>query len=170
MLDKENIEQLKKQIANIAEVLKAALTKFEETKGKDIILAIGNTGSGKSTMLTSLIYGTNFLKEDKQPYYINVKNEQGGFKKKRKHNTVIVQKLEMLEMLNGKFAIGHDSDKSKTFIPHFERDQILDLVYADIAGLKDVNDEIIDVLNKFLTKSLFIRAKSVRFIITITHN
>lgn len=65
MLDKENIEQLKKQIANIAEVLKAALTKFEETKGKDIILAIGNTGSGKSTMLTSLIYGTNFLKEDK---------------------------------------------------------------------------------------------------------
>lgn len=43
------------------------------------------------------------------------------------------------------------------------------MVYADIAGLKDVNDEIIDVLNKFLTKSLFIRAKSVRFIITITY-
>tara|TARA_B110000305_G_C19081281_1_gene466339 strand:- start:99 stop:293 length:195 start_codon:yes stop_codon:yes gene_type:complete len=64
-LEKENIEPLKKQIANIAEVLKTALTKFEDTKDKDIILAIGNTGSGKSTMLTSLIYGTNFLKEDK---------------------------------------------------------------------------------------------------------
>lgn len=64
-MEKENIEPLKKQIANIAEVLKTALTKFEDTKDKDIILAIGNTGSGKSTMLTSLIYGTNFLKEDK---------------------------------------------------------------------------------------------------------
>lgn len=74
-----------------------------------------------------------------------------------------------LELLKGKFAIGHDDHKSKTFIPHFETDQKLDLVYADIAGLKDVNDEIIDVLNKFLTKSLFIRAKSVRFIITITY-
>ena len=38
-----------------------ALTKFEEAKDKDIILAIGNTGSGKSTMLTSLIYGTDYL-------------------------------------------------------------------------------------------------------------
>ena len=64
-MEKENIEPLKKQIANIAEVLKTALTKFEDTKDKEIILAIGNTGSGKSTMLTSLIYGTNFLKEDK---------------------------------------------------------------------------------------------------------
>ena len=64
-MEKENIEPLKKQIANIAEVLKTALTKIEDTKDKEIILAIGNTGSGKSTMLTSLIYGTSFLKEDK---------------------------------------------------------------------------------------------------------
>lgn len=41
-------------------------------------------------------------------------------------------------------------------------------MYADIAGLKDVNDKIVDVLNNFLTKSLFVRAQSVRFIITIT--
>ena len=73
-----------------------------------------------------------------------------------------------MEFLNGKFAIGHEEHKSKTFIPHFETNKKLDIVYADIAGLKDVNDEIIDVLNKFLTKSLFVRAKSVRFIITIT--
>ena len=71
--------------------------------------------------------------------------------------------------MNGKFAIGHDANRSKTFIPHFETDHKLDLVYADIAGLKDTNEEIIDILNKFLTKSLFIRAKSVRFIITITY-
>ena len=61
VLEKENIEDLKKWISNISEVVRVALTKFDEAKDKDIILAIGNTGSGKSTMLTSLIYGTEFL-------------------------------------------------------------------------------------------------------------
>jgi hypothetical protein len=41
-------------------------------------------------------------------------------------------------------------------------------VYADIAGLKDTNGDIIEVLNTFLTKCLFVKAISVRFIITIT--
>jgi Tfp pilus assembly pilus retraction ATPase PilT len=50
--------------------LKCALTKFEEAKNKDIILAIGNTGSGKSTMLTALIYGTDYLSLEKKTYTI----------------------------------------------------------------------------------------------------
>lgn len=113
---------MKKQIANISEVLKCALNKFEEAKNKDIILAIGNTGSGKSTMLTALIYGTDFLCIEKQTYKIQVQVEIGKFKTKKKANTVIVQKTDKLEFLNGKFAIGHDSNHSKTFIPHFETD------------------------------------------------
>lgn len=32
-------------------------------KGEDIVITIGNTGSGKSTMLTSLIFGTDKLTE-----------------------------------------------------------------------------------------------------------
>lgn len=90
VLEKENIESLKKSIANIAEVLKAALTKFEEASGKDVILAIGNTGSGKSTMLTSLIYGTDMLAEKKENYYVNVPQQSGQIKKKKKAKTVIV--------------------------------------------------------------------------------
>jgi len=35
---------------------------MKKFKGKDLILAIGNTGSGKSTMLTALVFGTNQLK------------------------------------------------------------------------------------------------------------
>ena len=70
--------------------------------------------------------------------------------------------------MKGKFAIGHDADKSKTFIPHFDLNKDNDLVYADIAGLQDTNGEIIEVLNKFLTKSLFVKAQTIRFIITIT--
>ena len=52
-----------------------ALTKFDEAKDKDIILAIGNTGSGKSTMLTSLIYGTDYLILEKQTYQIQIQIE-----------------------------------------------------------------------------------------------
>lgn len=46
----------------------------------------------------------------------------GDFKKKIKYNTVIIQKKEKEEILNGKFEIGHDGHRSKTFIPHFETD------------------------------------------------
>ena len=168
VLLKQHIQTLKMSIANIAEVLKAALTKYEQAEKKEVIVAVGNTGSGKSTMLTSLIYGTDFLKEDKKPYYIMVPQQGGKEKKKKKSKTVVVQKTDKLEFLAGKFAIGHEDNESKTFIPHFDTAADLDIVYADIAGLKDVNDKIIDVLNNFLTKSLFVRAQSVRFIITIT--
>ena len=34
-------------------------------KDGDLIVAIGNTGCGKSTMLTSLIYGCDSLKESR---------------------------------------------------------------------------------------------------------
>ena len=68
VLEKENIETLRKSIGNIAEVLNAALTKFEEVNEKNVILAVGNTGSGKSTMLTSLIYGTEMLEESELKY------------------------------------------------------------------------------------------------------
>jgi len=87
-----------------------ALTKFDEAKDKDIILAIGNTGSGKSTMLTSLIYGTDYLILEKQTYQIQIQIEIGKFKNKKKSNTVIIQRSERLDFLNGKFAIGHDAN------------------------------------------------------------
>lgn len=45
-------------------------------------------------MFTSLIYGTEFLKEDKQPYEILKQVSLGDFKKKIKYNTVIIQKKE----------------------------------------------------------------------------
>lgn len=35
----------------------------------------------------------------------------------------------------GKFEIGHSEFESKTFIPNFQKDEELNAVYADIAGL-----------------------------------
>lgn len=40
-------------------VLKEQLSQIE---GKEVILAIGQTGCGKSTMLTALVYGPDSLK------------------------------------------------------------------------------------------------------------
>ena len=72
ILDKKHIVGLRLTIDNIAEVLKAAFTKYHEAKDKDIIVAVGNTGCGKSTMLTSLIYGTDMLKSVKLVEQIEV--------------------------------------------------------------------------------------------------
>lgn len=42
-------------------ILKQAFEKLNQAKDKQIIVAIGNSAAGKSTMLTSLIYGPKCL-------------------------------------------------------------------------------------------------------------
>ena len=46
-----------------------------------------------------------------------------------------MQNTEKLDILQGKFEIGHSEFESKTFIPNFQKDEELNAVYADIAGL-----------------------------------
>ena len=44
-------------LENIVLILEEAFKYLSKIEGKNIILAVGNTGCGKSTMLTSLMYG-----------------------------------------------------------------------------------------------------------------
>ena len=48
---------------NIKRALELAFLEldFDQIKDQDVVLAVGNTGSGKSTMLTALIFGPNEL-------------------------------------------------------------------------------------------------------------
>lgn len=47
----------------LKECLAKAFKGLDLIKGHEIILAIGNTGCGKSTMLTSLVFGPGALEE-----------------------------------------------------------------------------------------------------------
>lgn len=66
-LDKEKILQMPCTLGNLIEILKRAqsyiLEHVPNLQDGNLIVAIGNTGCGKSTMLTSLIYGTDSLQE-----------------------------------------------------------------------------------------------------------
>ena len=49
-------------------------------KGADIVIAIGNTGAGKSTMLNSLVFGTDKLEMKKTDKRKNVIDQKDGFR------------------------------------------------------------------------------------------
>ena len=48
-------------LKNIYRVLNVAFEDLGTAKDSDLIVAIGNTGCGKSTMLSSIIFGPNSL-------------------------------------------------------------------------------------------------------------
>ena len=59
--DKEKITQLDYTLKNLMFVLTHGFEQFEDAEGEDLVVAVGNTGCGKSTMLVSLAYGHETL-------------------------------------------------------------------------------------------------------------
>ena len=148
-LTNDQIKELEFNLGNIRRVLiqfeKMNLLKGVDTYDTDLCVTIGNTGCGKSTMLNSLCFGPESLKET------FLKNE----KSKRRGKKVIehVSKDDNL-----KFEIGHKME-SKTFIPEFMDYPIEQVLFADVAGMNDTNGSLIEFVNSFLLKRLFVRAK-----------
>ena len=50
------------------------------------------------------------------------------------------------------------------------KDDASGLIYADIAGIKDPDGDLIEYINCFINKSIFKRAKSLRFLVPLTIN
>ena len=65
-IDKESLKKKDCNLINLAMALKLVFDKLEAAKGNDLVLAIGNTGCGKSTMLSSIVYGPGHLSEVKR--------------------------------------------------------------------------------------------------------
>jgi len=61
LVDKEYASRLKTDLNNITAVLGEAYKTLGQVEKKNIVVAVGNTACGKSTMLTSLIYGPDKL-------------------------------------------------------------------------------------------------------------
>lgn len=64
VLTKKMVKDKKLTLKNLTKYLRAAMNGLQQIeKADDLILAIGNTGCGKSTMIISLLYGPESLEE-----------------------------------------------------------------------------------------------------------
>lgn len=66
-LNKDNIMNMSLSLDNLVSCLEQAFQemKIERYANQNLVMAIGNTGCGKSTMLSSLLFGPESLKLSK---------------------------------------------------------------------------------------------------------
>ena len=109
---------------------KSHLENLNEILDKEYIqvLALGNTGCGKSTMLVSLLEGPDSLAQIK--YKKKVKLGQDKYKD-------VVMKYIGRKNEDGAtgFKIGHDQANSETFLPNFQMMHDKKIMFIDVAGL-----------------------------------
>lgn len=77
ILSKANVIKRELSLHSIKEVLTEAFKVVEKIRGANIVLVIGNTGSGKSTMLSSLLRGPQALEVKQITFTIDVPNRDG---------------------------------------------------------------------------------------------
>ena len=96
ILDKEYIKShLPCTITNLMDIVSKALQsmgdvmKQLEKEDISLILAVGNTGCGKSTMLSSLIDGAESLQKVEHEFKIEVRSRDGAMEERMKKKNVI---------------------------------------------------------------------------------
>lgn len=137
-INKQIIKELPCNLHNIARCLQVIFKQLKMIDSKNVILALGNTGCGKSTMLNSLINGSDSLRT---------------FRDKQKKKMVIQVKDGFKE----DFVIGHSTTSSQTFLPCFKK-LSEELFFADIAGFHDTSGDLVEFINCFVNKKIFLRA------------
>lgn len=162
---KQEIMQMECNFENLIPLLDLIFETFRIIEGADLLVSVGNSGCGASTMMNALMYGPEAL-EEKQLEFM-VKGPKGQMTKRM--CTVIDQREEFMN--NKVFNVGHSENESTTVIPSFVKDEINNFIYADIAGVSDMNGgEFIEFINIFIDRYIFLKANQVRFLVPITMN
>ena len=72
LLNKEVVKKMALSLDNMCLILEQAFKTLMNIDNANLILAIGNTGCGKSTMMTSLMFGSDALEIKKVTQTIEV--------------------------------------------------------------------------------------------------
>lgn len=134
-------------------------------EGQDLIVALGNTGCGKSTIFQSLVFGASHLESKLLEHEFELVRPDGAVKTK-KAKRMVVQEKESNSQL---FRIGHSTCQSETFFPSFQKVPDSDITFVDIAGFQDTSGVLIEFVNCFIAKLIFLKAKTIRFLVPITY-
>ena len=161
---RDKVKALDVSLKQLVICLKEALNGVSQVNGKDIIVCLGNTGSGKTTMVNSLVHGPESLEimEIKE----KVKVKKGKTKEVKK--MVIEQKEEF--KAKKLLKIGHSSALSETFRPDTVANDKTGLMFVDVAGFEDSGSPLVELVNMFVNKHIFNISKSISFLMTITMN
>lgn len=164
MLDKLYVSGLECNLRNLITILVYAYQKLaKQKKFERLVLTIGDTGSGKSTLNNSLVFGSESLEVKTISETIEVQKPDGTSKAKKKQRKVIATKFE-----KDVFKIGHSKSQSMTFLPDFEEEQDTKYLFGDLAGFFDTGGSLIDLVNCFITKKIFQKANAVKLILVLT--
>ena len=128
-----------------------------KAKGKESVIFIGNTGSGKSTTINYL-YGCTM--ESKDPEELKIE----GFE-----NVIVVKPTQSGGSLDELMPIGH-TKQSMTFMPQIETDQKNKITYMDCPGFLDNRGPEINIANAVNIKNAIKASKNVRVVMLINYH
>ena len=89
---------------------------------------------------------------------------------KFKTRKVKTKVIDTKESTTGAFKINLSQIQSQTLIPAFQADPTTKLLYVDVGGFHDNVGPLAEILNSLIIKSIFNRAGSIRFLITLTQS
>jgi hypothetical protein len=143
------------QIECLDACIKYGEAQADNAKDRDLLMVIGNTGAGKSTMV-NFIAGCTMER---------VTRKKAGFETRKAApiiRTVFNSKVKEV------MTIGH-SNQSQTFTPDVEHDGATDFTYCDCPGFLDNRGPEINIANAVNIKQTIGRARSVRVIVLINY-
>ena len=124
-----------------------------DLKNKDVTMVLGKTGSGKSTMVSSIIYGKDSLEQKRDTVVKGVKQK-----------SLIVHRSEQ------GFKIGHTMEP-QTFIPESGAcDDDIEKIMIDTADFFNNDLRLVRLINFLSIRYIFQAVKSIKFIVAITHS
>lgn len=141
---KEKCDKTDQEILDITQKLIHNGLDEIELCNEGIVLILGNTGSGKSTLFNAL--GNKNL--------TSIKN-----KFRKNHFFIDVENCT-------KFKIGHENNKSETHVPNMIK--IQDNVIFDCPGLEDTRGFEFDIANQFFISRIVNNAIKLKIILTIS--
>lgn len=161
-LNKDYIRSRDITLANLSTILASIFKSVREVSNADLVVCLGNTGCGKSSLLSAIVHGT-----DKMVIKTLQEEIQVGRGRNKRTKIKEVEVIDCTEPDNI-FKIGHSDSQSETFIPNVWFDMKSGLTFADVAGLNDTGGDFIEIINNFVIKYIFSKARSVRFLIPLT--
>ena len=137
-----DLDEFHKQMQTTSKQIKKAA-------GMHCIMVIGETGIGKSTILTAMIKGMSSLHAKKERGAIHLVSE--GDPITDDHGNEI-------------FVIGHDRGKSQTDVPGVYRDAKRKVAICDCPGFKDTRGKTFEIANAINISGIITVAKSVTIV------